>query len=147
MKPHSDPAPLSAALDEAFMARVHKASLFVAGLVTTMAAFYRIGGSWSLGFLGAALWSIANLWTLERLVRAAIRPGSRDKVAIGMGLFFKLPLLYALVAFLIFKGGFAASALVAGVSVPLFVILMKVTGRMLALRLRAGGSGVPQPRS
>jgi len=147
MKPHNEPASLSGALDQAFMARVHRASLFMAGLVAICVAFTRIGGSWSLGFLCAALWSVANLWTLERLVRASIRPGSRDKIAIGLGLLVKLPLLYALVTLLVFKGGFPAPALAAGVSVPLLVIVLKVAGRWLALRLRAAGPGLPQPRS
>ena len=147
MKPHTETASLSGALDQAFMARVLKASLFLGGLVALCAAFTDIGGNWSMGFLLAALWSIANLWTLERLIRASLHPGSRDKVAIGMGLLVKLPLLYALVTLLIFKGGFAAGALAAGVSVPLVVILLEVAGRMLALRLRAGGPGLPQPRS
>jgi hypothetical protein len=147
MKPHANPASLTGALDAAFMARVHKASLFVAGLVTACAAFYRIGGNWSLGFLCAALWSIANLWTLERLVRAALHPGSHDKVAIGVSLLVKLPLLYAALLLLLVAGGFSATALVTGVSVPLVVVLLKIAGRMLALRLRAGGPGIPEPRS
>lgn len=147
MKPHADTASLTRALDQAFMARVLRTSLLMAGLIALCAAFTTIGARWSLGFLLAALWSVANLWTLERLVRAAVRPGSHDKIAIGTGLLVKLPVLYALVVLLIMQGNFAATALVAGVSVPLAVIVLKVAGRVLALRLRAGGSGLPQPRS
>ena len=59
----------------------------------------------------------------------------------------KLPVLYALLVLILFFGNFPASAVLIGVAVPLVVIILKVAGRMVALRLRATGSGVPQPRS
>lgn len=147
MNPRPDSTPLTSALDEAFMARVHKTSLLVAGLVSASAAVYTIGGNWALGFLSASLWSIANLWMLERLVRMSIRPGNRDRIAIAVGILIKLPLLHALLILLVFKGGFNATALAAGVSVPLFVIVLKVAGRLFVTRMRASGPGLPEPRS
>ena len=53
----------------------------------------------------------------------------------------------SLLILLVFKGGFAATALAAGVSVPLFVIVLKVAGRLFVTRLRASGPGLPEPRS
>ena len=129
------------------MGRVHKTSLIVAGLVSVSAAVYTVGGHWALGFLLAAFWSVANLWMLERLVRLAIRPGDRDRVAIAVGILIKLPLLHALLFLLVFKGGFAATAVAAGVSVPLSVIFLKVAGRLFVTRMRASGPGLPEPRS
>jgi hypothetical protein len=80
-------------------------------------------------------------------VRGSLTPGPRDKVALAAGVFMKLLVLYALlIGFLLF-GKFPAGAVMLGVAVPLAVILLKVAGRMLALRLRATDSGVPQPRS
>jgi hypothetical protein len=147
MNPRRDSATLTGALDEAFLARVHKTSLFMAGLVAVIASLSTIGGNWALGFLGSALWSTANFWTLERLVRGSLTPGPRDKVALAAGVFTKLLVLYGLLIAFLLLGKFPASAVMIGVGVPLVVITLKVAGRMLALRLRATGSGLPQPRS
>jgi hypothetical protein len=147
MNPRPENATLTAALDEAFLARVHKASLFMAGLVGLIAAVSTLGGNWALGFMGCAIWSIANLWTLERVVRGQLRPGRRDPIALAIGLLVKLPVLYALLVVFLFFGKFPASAVLIGVAVPLVVIILKVAGRMLALRMRSSDAGVPQARS
>ena len=146
MKPRPDTT-LDRALDAAFMARVFKTSLFVSSLVALFSSFWTIGGSWAFAFLGASVWSTANLWTLERLVRGALRPGPVDKLALAGALLIKLPLLYAALVAFILLGNSPASAVLAGVSVPLAVIVLKVLGRLLALRLRASGPGLPEPRS
>jgi len=140
-------ASVTSALDEAFLSRVHKTSLLIAGLVAAIASLSTIGGSWALGFLGSAIWSTANFWTLERLVRGQLRPGKRDNIALAIGLLVKLPVLYALLVLFLFFGKFPAGAVLIGVAVPLAVIILKVAGRMLALRLRATGTGLPQTRS
>jgi len=147
MKPRPASATLTGALDEAFLSRVHKTSLFMAGLVAVIASVSMVGGNWALGFLGCAVWSTANLWMLERLVRGQLRPGPRDNVALAIVILVKLPVLYALLALFVYFGGFPAVAVLIGVAVPLVVIVLKVAGRMLALRLRATESGLPQPRS
>jgi hypothetical protein len=147
MNSRPDTPTLSSALDEAFLARVHKTSLFMAGLVAVIASLSTIGGNWALGFLGCAVWSTANFWTLERLVRGSLKPGRRDNVALAIAILVKLPVLYALLVAFLFLGKFPASAVLIGVAVPLVVIVLKVAGRMLALRLRATGTGLPEPRS
>lgn len=147
MNPRPGYTPLTSALDEAFLSRVHKTSLFMAGLVALIASLSTIGGNWALGFLGAAVWSTANFWTLERLVRGSLTPGPRDKVALAGGVFVKLLVLYALLIAFLLVGKFPAVAVMIGVAVPLAVIVLKVAGRMLALRLRATDAGLPQPRS
>jgi hypothetical protein len=147
MNARPDTPALSSALDEAFLGRVHKTSLVMAGLVAVIASLSTIGGNWALGFLGCAVWSTANFWTLERLVRGSLKPGRRDNVALAISIFVKLPVLYALLIAFLFLGKFPASAVLIGVAVPLAVIVLKVAGRMLALRLRATGTGLPEPRS
>lgn len=129
------------------MARVHKTGLIVAGVIGLSVAFYSGHAGWAAGFSLAAVWSVANFWMLERVIRLALRPGSRDKLAIAMALLVKLPLLQGLLALLVFKGNFAVSALGAGLSVPLLVIVLKIAGRMLVLRLRASGPELPEARS
>lgn len=147
MNPRPENTTLTGALDEAFLARVHKASLFMAALVALVAAVSTLGGHWALGFLGCAIWSTANIWTLERVVRGQLRPGHRDPIALAIGLLVKVPVLYALLVVFLFFGEFAASAVLIGVAVPLVVIILKVAGRMLALRMRSSETGVPQARS
>ena len=147
MNPRPESTTLTGALDEAFLVRVHKASLFMAALVALIASVSTIGGNWALGFLGCAVWSTANVWTLERVVRSQLRPGHRDPIALAIGLLVKLPVLYALLVVFLFLGKFPASAVLIGVAVPLVVILLKVAGRMLALRMRSSDTGVPQARS
>ena len=147
MNPRPDSPPLSSALDRAFMVRVHKTSLLIAGVVAVIASMSTIGGNWALGFFGCAMWSTANLWTLERLMRSALVPGSKDKIALALGILVKLPVLYALLVVFVLTGNFPAAAVMIGVSVPLGVILLKVIGRVFALRLRAGSTTVPEPRS
>ncbi|RKZ12563.1 hypothetical protein DRQ53_14370 [bacterium] len=148
MNSRPDSTHLTSALDEAFLARVHKTSLFMTGLVAVLASVSTIGGNWALGFLGAALWSIANLWTLERMIRVSLQPDVKhSKIELTIGLLVKLPLLYALLALFVIKGGFAAAPVLIGVGVPLLVIIFKVAGRMLVVRMRATGPGLPQPRS
>jgi hypothetical protein len=129
------------------MVRVHKTSLLIAGVVAVIASMSTIGGNWALGFFGCAMWSTANLWTLERLMRSALVPGSKDKIALALGILVKLPVLYALLVVFVLTGNFPAAAVMIGVSVPLGVILLKVIGRVFALRLRAGSTTVPEPRS
>lgn len=148
MNPRPDSTPLTRALDEAFLARVRKASLLLAGLVAAFSALSTLGTNWALGFLGAALWSTANLWTLERLIRGSLHPDvEHSRMELTIGILVKLPVLYALLVLFILKGGFQAIPVLLGVAVPLLVIILKVAGRMLALRLRASGSGLPEPRS
>jgi hypothetical protein len=147
MKPRPDAPNLTSALDHAFMARVHRTSLFLTGSVAVVSSISTIGGSWSLGFLGSALWSIANLWTLDRLVRGALQPGPQDKIRLAAQILVKLPVLYTLLVVFLWMGSFPASAVLAGVAVPLAVIVLKVAGRMLALRLRTPSTSIPQTRS
>ncbi len=98
--------------------------------------------------LGATVWSVANLWTLERLSAARSAPGAQSTFALALGILVKLPMLYALLVLFISEGRLPRGRRDGRcVACPLLVIVLKVAGRMLALRLRASGPGLPEPRS
>jgi F-type H+-transporting ATPase subunit a len=122
-----------AGIDGAFLRRVYIMSAIVAVLGGVLAS-QRLGGSWGLGFFLYAIWSTANLWALEQLLRLVVRPSGRQPLAILVASTVKLPLLYGLGAWIALSGDFPATALMAGFSVPLAVIVLKTVGRLAARR-------------
>jgi F-type H+-transporting ATPase subunit a len=120
-------------LDPSFFRRVYLASVVLASLFGLFASA-RLGAQWGLGFLLFALWSTLNLWSLERLLRLVASRQDRRPGRIVAALLFKLCVVYGLGALLILRGGFDGYALMAGFSVPLLVIVLKVLGRVLAGR-------------
>jgi hypothetical protein len=120
-------------VDDRFLRRVRWISL---GLALVLGGFLtvRVGVRWGGGFAASALWSTANLWALERLIRLAVRPAGRQLGAILVALLVKIPLLYAVGIFLALRGGFPARSLLAGFSLPLLVIVLKAAGRLVAPR-------------
>ena len=129
------PAPASAGIDAGFLRRVQVTGVVLSLLVSAFTAFY-LSPIWGLGFLCASLWSVANLWVLERLLRAALRPSGRDAKVILVAASAKIPILYGLLLWMVIAGAFPAGALLTGMSLPLIVILLKVVGSLLT----GGGS-------
>jgi hypothetical protein len=87
---------------------------------------------WGAGFAIMGVWSVANLRALELLLRLAVTPGERQPIAILVAGIIKLPILYGIGAFVAIKGGFPPVALIAGFSVPLAVMVLKIGGQLLA---------------
>jgi F-type H+-transporting ATPase subunit a len=117
--------------DPGFLRRVYLASFAIALLGGGATAIY-LDPRWGAGFAVATLWSMANFRALEVLLRLATRPSGRDPLAIGVAGLIKIPLLYGIAALIAVKGGFPPISLIAGFSVPLAVIVLKVAGRILA---------------
>lgn len=121
----------SAGLGADLLRRVHLYSLLLTLLFAGLIAV-RLDREWALGFLCSGLWSTANFWTLERLLRAAVRPSGRDRRVIVLAGLVKIPVLYALLVLMLLKGGWPALSTLAGLSVPLLVTVLKILGRLVA---------------
>ena len=121
-------------LDPSFFRRVYLASVVLASLFGLFAAA-RLDARWGLGFFLFALWSTLNLWSLERVLRMVVRSEGRQTSRVVGALLWKLVVVYGLGALLILRGGFDGFALMAGFSVPLLVIVLKVLGRTLNRRV------------
>jgi hypothetical protein len=122
-----------AGLDPGFLRRVHLTGLVLA-LVSSAFALYYAGPHWALGFFCASLWSVTNLWVLERLLRAALQPRDRNTRTILVAGSLKIPILYALLLWMLAGADFPAVAVLTGMSIPLVVIVLKVAGRLIAPR-------------
>lgn len=131
----SHPAPptdqRAIALDATFLRGVHRANVGLT-LLFGLAFLFSLGQGFALGFVAYGLWSAANLWVLERLLRTTIRPDGRDPVAIAVIGIVKLPLLYGALIALLVWGSFPTIAIVAGLSVPIVVIFLKALGAVVA---------------
>jgi F-type H+-transporting ATPase subunit a len=123
-----------AGMDGAFLRRVYFMSALVAVLGGLLAS-QRLSGNWGLGFFLFALWSTANLWALEQLLRLVVRPAGRQPLAILVASMVKLPILYGLGAWIALADRFPVASLMAGFSVPLAVITLKAVGLVAARRL------------
>lgn len=142
----------SPGVDARFLRRVHVSSLLMTLLFAGVSAM-TISPRWGLAFLLAGLWSTANLWVLERLLRSALVPVGRDVVTIVAAAVVKLPVLYGLLVWMLMRGGFEAVPMAIGLSMPLLVMVLKVIGRAITSRSTLPGSvarsaaSTPQPRS
>ena len=126
-------------VDRSFLRRVHLTGVVLSLLGAFFLAAYQ-STAFALGFLCMSMWSIANLWTLERLMREVLRPEGRSAPHILVALAVKLPVLYALLVVLLMKTSFPAASLLIGLSVPLAVIVLKVASIVLMPRLSSSGS-------
>lgn len=113
------------------MRGVHRANV-VLTLLFGLLILFRVGQPWALGFTALGLWSAANLWVLERLLRAAIRPDGRDPVTIAVVGVVKLPILYGTLIALLMWGELPPLSVVTGLSVPIVVIFLKALGAVVA---------------
>ena len=127
-------------VDEGFLRRVGVVSLIVTALGALFGTYY-LGWRWGLGFATAGVWSVLNFKALEHLVRLAIRPEGRDRIAIAWAFVIKLPLLYGLGILIAWKGSFPAGALLAGFGVPLVVLVLKTLGQILAPKVALPTAG------
>lgn len=125
-----------AGIDAGFLRRVHRTGIVLSCFVSLATAVY-VSPRWGLGFLACSMWSVANLWALERLMRESLRPGGAPLRVVALGLLVKIPLLYgALIALLVFVR-FPAAAILLGLALPLAVIVLKVAGQLVVARLGA----------
>lgn len=92
---------------------------------------YYLGLYPTLGVLSGGIWSIINMYFLKVLVKAIVRPEGPDRVAAAVLLLVKFPLLYGAGYALLASGLFGPIPLLAGFTLPLFVIVLKVGGRVL----------------
>ena len=144
--PSPSPKPTLAVLaaDTAFLRRVHISSLLftvLGGMLASYAKGFAFGGA----FVVAALWSTANFWALEQLMRLVISP-QRDGLKLVLALAVKIPVLYGSLLLILFKGGFTAIPLFIGFSLPLWILVMKAAGRALVpkIALKPADSGAGQ---
>jgi len=93
----------------------------------------------TVAVLSGGVWGMVNLMLLTRLVRAAIRPGGANKMEVAGVALVKFPLLYASGYFLATTPLFGPLALLAGFSVPLAVMVLKVAARALLGADRSAG--------
>jgi hypothetical protein len=130
-----------AGIDAGFLRRVHRTGIVLSLFISLATAVY-VGPRWGLGFLACSMWSVANLWAMDRLLRSTIRPEGTPLRVVFMGVLVKIPLLYgALIALLIY-GNFPAGSILLGLGLPLVVIVMKVAGQMVASKLGASDESV-----
>lgn len=89
-------------------------------------------GAWqSLAFLSGATWTLINMHFLTALVKAVLIPGEIDKLQVAGVAMIKFPLLYISGYFLVTFEYFPALFLMIGMSVFLFVVVLKALGRAL----------------
>jgi len=115
-------------MDEQFLDRVVSASGLVAALAG-LCGWGPLGSEWTLSFLLAAAWSIANLWILARLLILVFQRGSR--FALALFLCLKIPILYGLILCYLIWAPWRPSSLIGGITLPYGVIVLKALGRFL----------------
>ena len=118
------------ALDLSFIHRTLKTT----GVVLLTAALFGLYyfGLWpSLAFLSGGIWGMVNRIFITGLIRVTIRPEGVDiSKAIGLGI-VKFPLLYGAGYFLLKVPQFEPLHLLAGFSLLLIIIVLKVVGRAI----------------
>lgn len=89
-------------------------------------------GAWqSLAFLSGAVWTLINMHFLAALVKAILTTGEIDKMQVAGIALIKFPLLYLSGYFLVTFERFNALFILIGMSVFLFVVILKALGRAL----------------
>ncbi len=131
------------ALDREFLRRVYFASLGLT-LLFGLGTAVRVDPRFGLALTLSGLWSTANLWVLERLLRAAVRPTGRDTRTVVWAAVVKIPVLYGLLVLLLAQG-MSPLAVLIGLSLPLLVVGLKAFGR--AFFAGRGPAAAPVDRS
>ncbi len=85
----------------------------------------------TLAVFSAGVWSMVNLIFLSALVRAVLRPGKIDKLAVIGLACIKFPLLYGAGYFLFTIDLFRPVPLIIGLSVVLAVMVLKAVARAM----------------
>lgn len=116
--------------DLSFIHRTLKTTGVVLLIVTLFGVYYL--GLWpSLAFLSGGIWGMINLLFITGLIRATIRPEGVDvPKAVGLAI-VKFPLLYGAGYFLLKVPQFGPLYLLAGFSLLLIIIVLKVVGRAI----------------
>ena len=124
---------LGGGFGDAFLRRTLVMSVGLAVLGGILFAV-RLDPRWGLSYFAAALWSSANFWALGRIL-AAVTAANRNPLEIASMLLVKVLVIYGLGLLGLLKGGFDLVAVAIGLGVPIFVIILKVLGRMLLPKL------------
>ncbi|MCZ6767212.1 MAG: hypothetical protein O7D32_09820 [bacterium] len=110
-----------------FLRRVHRTSIISGLVLFSVASTYlgfTVGASLALG----CLWSLANIFVIEILVKQVTTPGPTNRLRVTLVFLVKVPALYGIGALLLSTGFFSIKGLVLGFSWPLAVIVLKVLG-------------------
>ncbi|UCG60370.1 MAG: hypothetical protein JSV52_08520 [Candidatus Zixiibacteriota bacterium] len=117
-------------LDLSFILRTLKTTGVVL-LIGAAFGLYYLGPWPSLAFLSGGTWGMVNLIFITGLVRVTIRPEGVDtQKALGWAI-IKFPLLYGAGYFLLKVPQFEPLHLLAGFSLLLLIIVLKVVGRAI----------------
>ena len=113
-----------------FIARTLRTSAIVLLIFLPFGLLY-LGVYPTLALFSGAVWGLVNLIFLSQLIRTVITPGKVDTGrAIGLAV-IKFPLLYLAGYFLVTVKQFDPLLLLAGFSLFLAVMLLKVLGRVI----------------
>lgn len=96
----------------------------------------------ALGFLAGALWSCLNLFAISHVVRSVLGSERPSKLKVVKLSLVKFPILYGTGFLLLRSRAFSPESLVAGFSLVLVVILLKIVGASVAERLAAGSRAI-----
>ncbi len=121
-------------MDAEFLRRVRTVSWIAVALGGVLGS-WGLGWRWGAGFALAGVWSVGNLIALDHLVRLSLRPAGRVKGAIALALVIKMPLLYGIGVLIAVFGDFPLGSLLAGLAIPLVVMVLKAGGQLLAPRV------------
>ncbi len=110
-----------------FLRRVHRTSI-ISGLVLFSVASTYLGFTAGASLALGCLWSLANIFVIEILVKQVTTPGPTNRLHVTLVFLVKIPALYGIGALLLSTGFFSIKGLVLGFSWPLAVIVLKVIG-------------------
>lgn len=120
----------NSALSPDFLRRVMRmsAALTLLGALFVLPYF----GAWqALAFLSGAVWTLINMYFLTALVKAVLTGGEIDKLQVAGIALIKFPMLYLSGYFLVTFERFDAMFLLVGMSVFMFVVILKALGRAM----------------
>ncbi len=115
-----------------FIARSIKTTSIVLVIVLSFGLMY-LGVYPALALFSGGVWGVLNLMFLSILVQQTIKPGEINKAKVALLLMVKFPLLYAAGYALLVIDVFDQLFLVAGFSLVLVIIVLKVVGRAMFL--------------
>jgi hypothetical protein len=123
-----------AVTNSAFSPDFLRRSMRMSAALTLLGALFVLVyfGSWqALAFLSGAVWTLVNMHFLAALVKSVLTAGEIDKLQVTGIALIKFPLLYISGYFLITFDRYDALFSVIGMSVFLFVVILKALGRAL----------------
>ena len=125
----------TAEIDEAFIKRVYRTSVYVWLFVTLVLLSFRSLGGVAGWTLGSAV-SMGTLWSLEWIVRRAFVPGNLNaKSALAKFSFLKIAAILPILGMAVWAGTYSVAyvfAFCAGVVLTQAVIFLKVLGMLIS---------------